>query len=264
MDNFIKDLYNNRKLIWSLAINDFKTKYSGSALGITWAFIQPIVTVLIYWFVFEVGLRSSSPLENVPYVLWLTAGLIPWFLFADAISNASSSLLEYSYLVKKVLFKISVLPLVKLISAIFVHIIFILFVVIVYIWQGQPLDIHILQIPYYTICICVLALGLSYLTSAIILFFRDLGQIIGILLQIGIWVTPIMWSDNMVTEKLRRILHLNPMYYVVQGYRDSFIDKVWFWERLSEATYFWIVSVVIFGIGVVVFKRLKPHFSDVL
>jgi len=125
------ELINNRKLIFSLAKNDFKTKYAGSYLGIIWAFIQPIITVLIYWFVFQVGFKSA-PMKDFPFVLWLIAGIIPWFFFQESLMNATNSLLEYSYLVKKVVFKVSVLPLVKIISALFVHIFFIFLAIFYY------------------------------------------------------------------------------------------------------------------------------------
>ena len=100
-------------MIYKLAKNDFKTKYAGSYLGIIWAFIQPVITVLVYWFVFEVGFRGGSDSLPVPFVLYLVAGIIPWFFFQDGLTGGTNSLLEYSYLVKKVVFNISVLPVVK-------------------------------------------------------------------------------------------------------------------------------------------------------
>ena len=107
----IKNLLSNRKLIWSLSKNDFKTKYAGSYLGIVWAFVQPVITILVYWFVFQVGFRSTQPAQY-PYVLVLVSGIIPWFFFADALNGGSNSLLEYNYLVKKIVFNIDILPVI--------------------------------------------------------------------------------------------------------------------------------------------------------
>lgn len=95
-----KELLQNRKLILKLSVNDFKTKYAGSYLGIVWAFVQPIVTILVYWFVFSVGLRSGN-VDNYPFVLYLTTGIIPWFFFQDALNGGTNALLEYNYLVKR-------------------------------------------------------------------------------------------------------------------------------------------------------------------
>ena len=260
----IKDLYNSRGLIWNLAKNDFKTKYAGSYLGIVWAFIQPIITILVYWFVFEFGLKSSSPIEGIPFILWFATGLIPWFFFSDALMYATNCLVEYSYLVKKVVFKISVLPIVKTISALFVHLVFIAFIIILYCLYGYYPSLYIIQLPYYVFCTLLIVLALSYVTSSIVLFFKDLGQIINIFLQIGMWMTPIMWSYTIIPEKYQWIFKLNPMFYIVEGYRDTFINHIWFFDKIFQTTYFWIIAIIIFGLGAIIFKKLKPHFADVL
>ena len=123
--NMLKEIISNRKLIWDLSKNDFKTRFAGSYLGIIWAFVQPIVTVLVYWFVFEKGMHASGiNLRSgitAPFVLWLIAGLVPWFFFQEVLSGGTNALMEYSYLVKKVVFQIDILPIIKLISALFVH-----------------------------------------------------------------------------------------------------------------------------------------------
>ncbi len=264
LTSLFRDIYVNKKLIWNLSKSDFKTKYAGSYLGITWAFVQPIVTILVYWFVFEFGLKSGSPIEGVPFVVWFVAGLIPWFFFQDALLNATNCMAEYSYLVKKVVFKISILPIVKAISALFVHLVFVGFLFIVAGVYGFYPSIYSIQIIYYSFCTFCLALALSYATCSIIVFFKDLGQIINILLQVGMWMTPIMWSYTIIPKRLRWIVKLNPMYYVVEGYRDTFINHVWFWNRYFQTIFFWCVVLGIFAIGQVIFKKLKPHFADVL
>lgn len=258
------ELHHNRRLILQLAKNDFKTKFSGSYLGIIWAFIQPIVTVLVYWFVFS-KLRPGEG-RAVPFVLWLVAGLVPWFFFSEALNNGTSALLEYSYLVKKVVFKISILPIVKVTSALFVHVFFILVVLVMYIFSGHIPGIHAIQIIYYSFCMFVMVLGISYATSAIVVFFRDLSQVINIVLQVGVWMTPIMWEfgDLNITGILAIIFKLNPMYYIVFGYREALIDKVWFWQHPWQTIYFWVFTGVVFFIGAKLFKRLKVHFADVL
>ena len=263
VDELALEVYRNKQLIWKLSRNDFKTKYAGSYLGITWAFVQPIVTVLVYWFVFQVGFRSED-VGEIPFVLWLVTGIVPWFFFSDALMNATNSMLEYSYLVKKVVFKISILPIVKIISALFVHVFFVCFTLLLYFLYGYMPNVYMLQVIYYTICMCILVLGISYATCAIIIFFKDLGQIINIFLQIGMWLTPIMWSYHRIPTDKQWILKINPMYYIVEGYRDSLIYHVGFWHRFNQTIYFWIIAVGLFAIGTIIFKRLKVHFADVL
>ena len=260
------ELYQNRKLVLSLAKNDFKTKYAGSYLGIVWAFIQPIVTILVYWFVFSVGLKAGT-VSDYPFVLYLVSGIVPWFFFQDALNGGTNALIEYNYLVKKVVFKISILPIVKIISALFVHVFFVAFALILCACYGYTPSLYTLQIIYYSVCTFLFVLGLVYATSAIVIFFRDLTQIISIFLQVGVWLTPIMWiaeTSLQGHETLQKILKLNPLYYVVSGYRDTFLMKSWFFEHAGWTVYFWVFTILCFLFGSWVFKRLRIHFADVL
>lgn len=259
------ELFHNRALILSLSKNDFKTKYAGSYLGIVWAFVQPIVTILVYWFVFSVGLKAGNVMDY-PFVLYLISGIVPWFFFQDALNGGTNALIEYNYLVKKVVFKISVLPIVKIISALYVHGFFVIFSLIICACYGYYPSLYTLQLIYYSACTFMLVLGLVYATSAIVIFFRDLSQIIGIFLQVGIWLTPIMWDLSILSDHplLMKLFKLNPMYYIVSGYRDSMLSHVWFTEHWGWTLYFWVVTIALFGLGTVIFKRLKVHFADVL
>lgn len=261
MDNLKK----NKDLIVYLSKNDLKTKFAGSYLGIIWAFVQPIVTILLYWFVFQVGLRSQS-VSNVPFVMWLMAGLIPWFFFQESMVNATNCFSEYSYLVKKVVFNIDILPIVKIISSLWIHIFFVFVLIAIYAVAGLMPGVITIQLLYYSICMIVLVISLSYLTSAIAVFFKDTVQIVNILMQIGVWMTPILWNIDTIriNEKLIMLLKLNPMYYIVQGYRTTLIQGIGFWELRGLTVYFWIVTIIVFLVGQTVYKKLKPHFADSL
>ena len=258
------DIIRNRRLIAKLAWNDFRTRYAGSYLGIVWAFIQPIITILVYWFVFSVGFRAGTGDLGIPFVLYLVAGIVPWFFFQDGLIGGTASLLEYNYLVKKVVFNISVLPVVKILSAAVVHCFFVLFTIILYMGYGHFPDFYYLQIIYYSGCTFVLILGISYFTCSVVVFFRDLSQIISILLQVGIWATPILWNIAMFDDSKKWIVKLNPLTYIVEGFRTSIYGDSWFFEHFYSSTYFWIVTVLIFILGSLIFKRLKPQFADVL
>ena len=263
-----KELYQSRRLIWKLAKNDFKKRYAGSYLGMIWAFVQPVVTVVMYWIVFDRVFDTRSQLVaggiEVPYVLYLTAGLVPWFYFSEALSNGTTALLEYNYLVKKVVFKISILPIIKVIAATFVHIFFVAVLLIIAAFYGYYPNVYTLQIFYYSFCEFVLVLAISYMTCAIVVFFRDLQQIISIVLQIGMWATPILWDISMLSDKMKPFFKLNPMVYIVNGYRSAIYEQEWFFEHFYSSTYFWIFTVTLFCIGSLIFKKLKVHFADVM
>ena len=260
------ELWQNRHLIWKLSKNDFKKRYAGSYLGAVWAMVQPVVTVLMYYVVFDVimGQKVQMTDSSVPYVLFLTAGLVPWFYFSESLNYGTNALLEYNYLVKKVVFKISILPIIKIIAATFIHVFFALVLLIIACIFGYYPSLYTLQLVYYSFCMFIFVLGLSYSTCAIMVFFKDIGQIISILLQIGMWATPILWDVNSVSPSLQMIIKINPLVYIVNGYRSAIFEKTWFFEDFYSTMYFWIFTVAIFGIGALIFKRLKVHFADVM
>ncbi|MDD2888660.1 MAG: ABC transporter permease [Aliarcobacter sp.] len=263
MYKFLKDIFSNRKLLLSLVKNDFKQKYLASYLGIAWAFLQPTFTILIFWFVFQVGFKSQ-PIDNFPFILWLIAGMIPWFFFADALSNGTNSIIENSYLVKKVVFRVSILPIVKISSALYIHLFFIAFMLGMFLFYGYSFEIYWLQIVYYMFATIILVLGLSWITSSLVVFLRDIGQFVSMCIQFGFWLTPVFWSIKMVPEKYIWVIELNPLVYIINGYRDSLIYHKWFWENINMTVYFWFITAVIFILSSLVFRKLRPHFADVL
>lgn len=260
---FVKKVLNDPRMILSLAKNDFKTKYASSYLGVIWGFINPLLTIATYWFVFQVGLRSGD-VSEVPFILWFIAGIIPWFFFSEALSGATNVFMEYGYLVKKVVFKIEMLPSVKMVSALFVQFFFVIFIFVVYGFYGSAPTFYSFQLLYYLFSMFVLVFSITLLTSSIVLFFKDLNQIIMIVLSIGFWFTPIGWPVSMLPEFWGDFFKLNPMYYIVQGFRDTMIDNVLFYERPYQTAYYWIFCLATLTLSVKVFKKLKVHFSDVL
>ncbi len=261
--SFVKDIIQNRAIFKSLVINDFRQRYLGSYLGILWAFIQPTITVLIFWFVFQVGFKVQ-PINNVPFLLWLIAGMFPWFFFSDSVASATNAVLENAYLVKKVVFKVVFLPLIKILSALIVHLFFIVFMFVLFILYGYGFELYWLQTFYYLGAMMVLILGITYVTSSVVIFFRDIGQLVMMLLQFAFWMTPIFWSIDTIPQKYHFWLKLNPLVYIIEGYRDSMINHVWFWEKPTLTLYYWGITLIILALGLSTFKRLRPHFADVL
>lgn len=265
--SLIKEIIKKRKLILDLSKADFRKRFVGSYFGIVWMFVQPMVTVLIYFFIFQMGFGSVPPVPDVPYVLWLVPGIVPWFFYSEVLNCITNCLQEYSYLVKKVVFQVEVLPVIKLISCMLVHGFFILIMLLMFLCYRRVPLVTWIQILYYTFAAAMLALAIGYMTSAVNVFFKDMAQIVSICLQFGMWLTPIMYQEDLFTTKapwVVTVLKLNPFYYVVAGYRDSMLTGDWFWERPMLTVYFWVVTVAVGLAGLKIFKRLRPHFSDVL
>lgn len=261
---FLKHVLGNRKLLLTLIKNDFKKQYLGSYLGLAWAFVQPLVFMITIWFVFEIGFRAAPSSGDMPFFLWLISGMIPWFFILNALTSGTNAIIGNAFLVKKVAFRVSILPLVQVGSAFIIHVALVMFIACAFFLYGFKPTIYWLQLPYYMLCAIVLILGISWLTSSIRVFVKDVANIVAVVLQIGFWATPIFWNIQIVPEKYRYLIELNPFYYITEGYRNTFIHHIWFWENMNLTAYFMIISSLIFILGAVVFKRLRVHFGDVL
>ncbi len=263
----VKEVITKRQFIFDLAKADFKKRFVGSYFGIAWMFVQPVVTVLIYFAIFQLGFKSVPPVPDTPYVLWLVPGIVPWFFFNEALGGMTNCLSEYNYLVKKVVFNVEILPFIKLLSHLFVHGIFVSIMTAVFMAYARLPMLSWLQAAYYSFALSVYLLALGFATAAIQVFFKDMAQIVSICLQFGMWLTPIMWDPGLFGMNnvwLDRFLKINPMYYIVNGYRDSFLQGNWFFQRPGLSLYFWTVTLLLLVLGLRIFKRLRPHFSDVL
>lgn len=258
-----RNLFSGQKLLWGLAKNDLKGRFASSFLGGIWAFIQPLITLLVIWFVFQVGFKNP-PVNDVPYIVWLAPAYLSWNFFSETLISGTSSLLEYSYLVKKVNFRVSMIPLVKIMSSAIIHIAFIGVIFALMLICKVPLSIYNIQVIYYFFCVCFFLVGLCWIFAAITPFMKDITNLVNVFVQIGFWATPIFWNPKDMDSWVQVILKINPMFYICQGYRDCFVDHVWFWERGSIGTFFWIVAIVCFVAGIYLFEKLRRQFADVL
>jgi ABC-type polysaccharide/polyol phosphate export permease len=261
---FLKDSFQKRFILFQLIRRDIKNKYIGSLLGFIWTIIQPLIMMFIYWFVFTVGFKAGSIGDGIPYIAYFTTGIIAWNFFNEAINSSTNVFQEYSYLVKKINFKISILPIVKILSALVFHLIFIGVVILILVISKIPFSFYWFQTLYYMIAMMVLLLGLSWITSSLNVFVKDISQILTIVLLFLFWLTPIFWDFNIIPPKLQILFKLNPMFYIVDGYRNSFIYHVPFWVNYKFAIYYWVFTGLALLMGAYLFKKLKPHFADVL
>lgn len=249
--------------LWQFSLDDFRRKYAGSVGGVAWAVLQPLSTVILYWFVFQFGLKSG-PVTDVPFILWLIAGLLPWIFISETISNSMPALAEYSYLIKKVRFNVNILPMIKVVSGLMIHLVLILVMAVMHLCYGLLPSIYYLQSVFYMTYMVVLVTGIAYLTCTLFVFLKDIIQIVSILLQAFFWTTPIVWSLDIMGSGIQRIVRLSPFYYAVSGYRDCFINRVWFWEHGLMNLYYWGFAFGVLALGLYTFRKCKRHFADVL
>jgi lipopolysaccharide transport system permease protein/teichoic acid transport system permease protein len=263
---YVRGIQQNRSLIVQLTYREFRARHLGSGLGLIWSFVHPGVMMTIYYLVFNYALHPD-PINKAPFLVWLLAGMIPWFVISDMIAGGASSITDNRFLVKKVVFRTSLLPIVRLLSNLPVHLFLILVITGIFWSYGYRPTWFSLQLLYYLFALLMLALGWSLLMSAIVPFLKDVGQIVQVILQAGFWATPLIWNLGMLGKgwTVKSVIaHLNPICYIVEGYRDSMVYHIPFWEHPVIGAYYWALTLSMLIGGALVFSRLRSHFADVL
>lgn len=262
--NYFSTIFLYRKLIFSLAIIDFKEMFHGSYLGMVWAVLRPLIFISVVWVIFSVGIKGGMVNSDTPFIIYLLTGYIPWMFFSSAVTGAMNAFLGNRSLVKRPSFPIIILPAVKILSNFILHIVFLSILLIIMFFMHLLPTLYWFQLPYYILMLFVFLFGLGTLLASLRVFTKDIAEFVAAILQIGFWVTPIFWSLDRIPHKYEWLLNLNPMIYIINGYRNTFIYHKWFWEESSFLLSFLAYTLFFLILGLFTFKKLKPHFGDVL
>ena len=261
---FIKTIIKNKKIIWKLGKSDFKNRFASTSLGSLWGFLQPFVFMMMYVFVFQFIFQTPGE-GGAPYVVWFLPGMAIWQCLNDSIMSASGSIRNYSYLVKKVVFPVDVIPIISLIGSSFVAIfLFIVAIVVCALFKFIP---NIWLILYVIFATYAFIIAFTRLTSAITTLVPDFSNLLGILMQLFFWATPVVWSlTKLVNHPLMlKIMQFMPFTYLVTAFRQAFMGGNIITANNGIYTIvFWCVTIVMFIWGNHVFKKNKKDFADVL
>lgn len=260
---FLKGLYLRRAVIWAMARREMRTRYAGTFAGLFWSLVHPLMMVLIYWFVFSVGFKIK-PAGETPFIIVFLCGLIPWVAFAETLSASANAITGNPHLVTKAVFPTQILPVVHLVASMVSHVIMLVILAVVMLCYGMPFSVYNLQFVYFLLGMSVFCVGLGWIVAALNVFYRDISQMLTVVLNLWFWLTPIVWAEGMIPERFRIFLKLSPMFYVVHGYRASFVYHTPFWDNYRLGAYFWVISIIVFAVGGLLFRRLRPSFPEVL
>ena len=261
----IKEHIQYRKQIIKLAKADIIRTYRGSALGWSWAVIKPTITIFVYWFAFSVGLRAGGKVGDYPFFLWLIAGVVPWFYMGDMITGGTSCFRKYSYLVNKMKYPISTIPTFISLSHFFVNIILIGIVILLFWAFGYPPDIYLLQLPVYMLFSFLFFTLWALFASFIGAMSKDFVNLVRSFVTAIFWLSGIMWDvDTITIPWLKKFLMINPVTFLVTGFRNCFTNKIWFFDQPKRLIYFACLLVVMLILAIWSYKKLKKEISDVL
>ncbi|RCJ39266.1 ABC transporter permease [Nostoc punctiforme NIES-2108] len=255
-------------LLRTLVRRDLEARYKGSILGNLWPLLNQLSQLLIYVYVFSIVLKVKLSLKALPdnnftFGLWLFAGLLPWIAFSSGLIQSAHSVIGQSNLVKKVVFPLALLPLVPVLST-FIESSFGLMALIFFVAvTSHTLHTTLALLPLIWLTQLLLTAGLGYFTAGLTVFLRDIPQTLGLILNLWLYLTPIVYPASAIPEQWRSLVFwLNPMTAVVEVYRDLIlVGEVKHWGEWGVAS---AIAVIIFCTGFVVYKRLRPAFADVI
>lgn len=262
--DFIKIVIKNKKVIWGIGKNDFKNRFANTSLGAIWGFLQPFVFMITYVIVFQYILKGDSS-GNYPYVSWFLPAMSMWMTINDTIINASNSIRNYSYLVKKVVFPVDTIPVISIISSAFVSLfLFVISVIVSSCFSYVPNLLVLLYALFAAYCFII---AFTRFTSAVTTVIPDFSQLLNILMQLFFWFTPIVWNLQMVAEHptLQKLLQCIPFTYLIECARQAFIHENIITKGYGFYTIvFWLITIIVFIWGDYIFKKTKKDFADVL
>lgn len=254
-----REVWAYRELLLALAQRDVKVRYKQTVLGVVWAVLQPVATMLLFSVVF--GVLMAVPSDGVPYPVFVYAALLPWTLFAGSVTTASTSLVTSQQLISKVYFPRIIVPVSSVGVALVDFVMSALVLVAMMIFYGLPVGPGLLALPLLVAALIVTALGVGTLLSALTVTYRDFRYVTTFLVQFWMFATPVLYPASIVPEKWRVLLFLNPMAGLIEGFRAAFFDRPFDVESLTVSA---VSSAVILLVGMKYFASTERRFADIV
>jgi len=255
----LRDIWGFRELLYFLIWRDIKVRYKQTELGVAWAIIQPLFTMVIFTLFF--GRLAGVPSDNVPYPIFAFAGLMAWTFFANAITTSGNSLVGSAHLITKVYFPRMIIPGAAVAAGLVDFAIAFVILVLLMIYYGIGFTLNMLMFPVLLVLTTLLALGMGMWMSALNVKYRDVRFALPFVVQLWMYISPVIYPASFLPAKFRWLLSLNPMTGIIEGYRSSLFGHPFNWIDLA-------VSVVItFGLLIYssyAFRRMEKNFADII
>ncbi|MDO4532396.1 MAG: ABC transporter permease [Coriobacteriia bacterium] len=267
LKNWLSENWQWRSQIWRLSKFELVKKSRGTLLSWGWFVVKPAMYVFCFWFALEIGLRGARTgiPDGVPYIVWLAAGIIPWFFMQEMLTNGCDVLHKFSHLVKKIKFPLAAISTIFTGSQLLIALILQAFMLVIYFVFGMGADIYLLQIPLVLVIMFlfwnIFSIGFSQITA----FSKDVANLLKTLSTPFFWLSGVIFPLKAVDiDWIQAVMNYNPVTFFCTVFRDAYCDKIWFWEDPALCTGFAIVFIVTLIFALFVYKRLNEEVSDVL
>jgi lipopolysaccharide transport system permease protein len=255
----IKELWAYRELLWVLMMRDLKVRYKQTVMGVAWAVIQPVMTMLVFTIFF--GHLARIPSDGYPYPVFLYAALLPWNYFANTVTNCSNSLVGSANLVNKIYFPRLLIPLTSVGAGLVDFAISGAILLILMLIYGLEWNSKLLLSPLLVLAVTFIALGVGTLLSALTVAYRDFRYVITFLIQLWMFVTPVVYPTSMIPERWQWVFYLNPMAGLIDGFRSAFLGRTYDVWGLSIS---FAMGIFVFFAGIVYFEKVERRFADII
>lgn len=262
----VTDNWEWRRQVGKLAVFDLVKRARGAVLGWAWFFIKPAIYVFCFWFALEIGLRGGSTAEGAPpYILWLMAGMIPWFFMQDMLGTGISALKRYSYLVNKIKFPLSAISGIYTSATLLLQLMLWVPLLIVYFICGMTLDPYLLQVPVLLALMFVFWDIFSIFCSQLSAISKDFENMMKALGTPFFWLSGVIFNvQNIPIDWIQTLLQFNPITFFVQAFRGALYDKTWIWDNPHACIGFAVVFLVTLVAALWIYKRFNKEVPDVL
>ncbi|PWT82343.1 MAG: phosphate ABC transporter permease [Acidobacteria bacterium] len=255
----LAEAWRYRELLFFLAWRDIRLRYKQTALGATWAIIQPLFAMILFTIVF--GRVARIPSDNIPYALFAYAGLVPWTFFSNAITNSANSLIGSTSLITKVYFPRMIIPLAPVLAGLLDLAIALLLLIPLIFYYGIIPSWHLLLLPLFILLTTVLAFGVGMFMAALNVKYRDVRYALPFLVQLWLFASPVIYPLSILRGKWKFLLALNPMTGIIEGFRSSLVPRPFDWGTIGVSV---IVTFLIVFISIYEFQRVEDGFADVI
>ncbi len=266
----LKEQFTSFYLIQRLSLYELKSNNKNNYLGMLWELINPGIQIAIYWFVFGYGLKNGgqgrADVHDVPFFIWLLAGMVVWFFISPAITHSSKSVYTRIRMLSKMSFPMSAIPSYVILSKFYPHLYLTGITIILFQFMGFPVSVYYLQLPYFMISVLAVIFALSLIMSTLSTMIRDVQMVVQAVVRMLLYMSPILWNmEDLLSDRLVMIMKLNPFYYIVEGYRSALLGEGWYFiEHYQYTLYFWGLVLVLFIFGSYIHVKFRRHFVDFL
>ncbi len=261
----LKEQFQNLGIIRRVSKYEDKATYQSHYLGLLWQVLNPVIQVGIYYLVFGLGVQRGREIDGVPFIVWMLVGIIAWFFINSSILGGSNSIYTKVGMVSKMKFPVSILPSINIASNLTSYSVMMGFLIATMFAFGVRPSIYWIQYLYYFICMIVFLLAFGILNSTITVLVRDYHIMLQSILRLLFYISGPIWNVETLAKNFPRlvnILQINPIYYIIDGFRDSFLNGVWFWEKPTLTIIFWLITLILLVFGCHIHMKFRARFMD--